>query len=611
MDKTKQYSLFDEAPESRTCQEPEVKGPQPLKQIRYSQPLTELSFDIEATGRDPLSDTIVGIALCREKGMAYYVPIRHSPESNVPNVPDAIEVLKETLEDESIPKIGHNLKYDMLILKQEGINVKGALYDTMVASYLLNPNKPNHSLEEVGLEYLSHKKVPFTEVLGKRHSFSEVAVDEAVTYAAEDAELAMELKCILFEKLKDEGLEKLYLDIEMPLIYVLADMEQAGVKINNARLEELSGELGIELGTIESRIYAIAGETFNINSPKQLGNILFKTLGLQPGKKTKTGYSTGMNVLEELAKDHELPGEILNYRTLYKLKTTYLDALPKLINRKTNRIHTSFNQTVTATGRLSSSEPNLQNIPIRGEWGTKIREAFTAETGHCLISSDYSQIELRVLAHISNDEGLTDAFIKDIDVHSRTAAELFGISLESVTQEMRRIAKTVNFGVVYGISPYGLSEALDISPKEAGQYIDQYFEKHKGVRAYMERTIAEAKQAGYVITLLGRKRPVPEINSTNSNIRQQAERLAINSPIQGTAADLIKIAMINIHNRLKREKLKTRMVLQIHDELLCEAPENEAGIIKDMIRHEMENAISLSVPLKVDIGVGKNWSEAH
>ena len=617
MDKTKQYSLFDEVPESRPDQGTEVKSPlppdikQPLKQVRYSQPLTELSFDIEATGRHPLSDTIVGIALCREKGKAYYVPIKHSPETKVPNVPEALEVLKETLEDETIPKIGHNLKYDMLILRPEGINVKGVLYDTMVAAYLLNPNKPNHSLEEVGLEYLSHKKMPFSEILGKRHSFSEVAVDEAVKYAAEDAELAMELKGILFEKLRGEGLEKLYFDIEMPLIYVLADMEQAGVKINKARLEELSGELGAELGKIESRIYAIAGETFNINSPKQLGNILFKTLGLQPGKKTKTGYSTGMNVLEELAKDHELPGEILNYRTLYKLKTTYLDALPKLINKRTNRIHTSFNQTVTATGRLSSSEPNLQNIPVRGEWGTKIREAFIAENGHCLISSDYSQIELRVLAHISNDEGLKDAFIQDIDVHSRTASELFGVPLGSVTQEMRRIAKTVNFGVVYGISPYGLSEALDISPGEAGQYIDQYFEKHKGVRAYMKSTIAEAKQTGHVMTLLGRKRPVPEINSTNSNIRQQTERLAINSPIQGTAADLIKIAMINIHNRLKREKLKTRMVLQIHDELLCEAPEDEASIAKDLIRHEMENALSLSVPLKVDIGIGKNWAEAH
>lgn len=614
MDKTKQYSLFDEAPGKQAGQQPEVTNPQPadikqpLKQMQYSQPLTELSFDIEATGRDPLSATITGIALCRQKGTSYYVPIRHTAGLNVS---DALEVLKETLEDESISKIGHNLKYDILILRQEGIYVEGTLYDTMVASYLLNPNKPNHSLEDVGLEYLSHKKVPFVEVLGKRHSFAEVTVDEAVNYAAEDAELAMELKGILFEKLRSEGLEKLYLDIEMPLVYVLADMEQAGVKINNARLEELSKELGTELGLIESRIYDIAGERFNINSPKQLGNILFKTLGLQPGKRTKTGYSTGMDVLEELAKTHELPGEVLNYRTLYKLKTTYLDALPRLINEKTGRVHTSFNQTVTATGRLSSSEPNLQNIPVRGEWGTKIREAFTAEKGHCLISSDYSQIELRVLAHISGDEGLTDAFIKDIDVHSRTAAELFGIPLGSVTQEMRRIAKTVNFGVVYGISPYGLSEALDISPREAGQYIDQYFEKHKGVKFYMEKTIAEAKLFGYVMTLLGRKRPVPEINSTNSNIRQQTERLAINSPIQGTAADLIKIAMINIHTRLKREKLKTRMVLQIHDELLCEAPEDEAEIVKDMIRHEMENALPLSVPLKVDIGVGKNWAEAH
>ncbi|MCL4536849.1 MAG: DNA polymerase I [Nitrospirae bacterium] len=603
-----QFSLFKSSKGTETEQTVSETPPAPSPITHHSSPITELSFDIEATGRNPISGSIVGIALCREKGRAYYVPIRHKHDTNIP---EAFDILKGVLEDESIPKIGHNLKYDILILRQEGIHVKGRLYDTMLASYLLNPNKPDHSLEDVGLEYLFYKKRPFTEVLGKRHSFSEVSIDEATQYAAEDAELAMELKEILFERLKTEGLEDLYFNMEMPLIYVLTDMEEIGVRINKGRLEELSKELDRDLGIIESKIYNIAGESFNINSPQQLQKILFEKIGLKPLKKTKTGYSTGMDVLEELSKTHELPMEILNYRTLYKLKTTYVDALPKLIDKKTGRTHTSFNQTVTATGRLSSSEPNLQNIPIRGEWGTKIREVFIADEGCVLISADYSQVELRILAHISGDEGLIDAFSKDIDIHTRTAAELFNIPKESVTEEMRRIAKTVNFGVVYGISPFGLSEALNIAPKEAAAYIEQYFKKHEGVKNYMDDAIKVARENGYVKTLMGRKRPIPEINSHNTNIRQQAERLAINTPIQGTAADLIKIAMINIWKRLKERNLETRMILQIHDELLFEVPEPEIEIAKNLIKYEMENALSLSVPLKVDMGWGKNWAEAH
>jgi DNA polymerase-1 len=570
--------------------------------------LTELCFDVEATGRNPISDSVVGIALCREKGKAYYIPIRHAGGTNID---DALTILKNTLEDEHISKIGHNLKYDILILRKEGIRVKGKLYDTMLASYLLNPNKPDHSLEDVSLEYLFYKKRPFSDALGKRHSFSDVPIDEAAQYAAGDAELAMELKEILFEKLKNEGLDNLYFNIEMPLIYVLADMEEAGTKIDKDRLAELSKELGRELETLQTRIYAIAGETFNINSPRQLGKILFENLGLKPGKKTKTGYSTGMDVLEDLARTHELPREILNYRTFYKLKTTYVDALPKLINETTGRIHTSFNQTVTATGRLSSSEPNMQNIPIRGEWGTRIREVFIADKKCVLISADYSQVELRVLAHMSNDRGLIDAFKKDIDIHTRTASELFNIPAEEITPDMRRMAKTVNFGIIYGISPFGLSEALNIPPKEAGIIIEQYFEKHKGVKDYIDNTLSAARNNGFVTTLLGRKRPVPEINSSNPNIRQQTERMAINTPIQGTAADLIKIAMINIWNGLKKQRLKTRMILQVHDELLFEVPENEIEDAKKLIKCGMENALKLSVPLKVDIGAGKNWAEAH
>jgi len=570
--------------------------------------ISELSFDIEATGRDPLSDSIVGIALCKEKGRSYYVPVRHTGPCNVQ---DALSILTPVLEDPAVAKVGHNLKYDMLMLRQEGIHVRGMLYDTMVASYLLNPIKPDHSLQDAAVEHLGHKKRPFTEVLGKRASFAEVPLDEATQYAAEDAELAMELKDILFDKLQSAGLQRIYFEIEMPLIYILTDMEETGIKINRERTEEISKELDRELEELQSKIYILAGSTFNINSPRQLGKVLFDDLGLKPLKKTKTGFSTSMDVLEELSKSHELPREILNYRSFYKLKTTYTDALPKLINAKTGRIHTSFNQTVTSTGRLSSSDPNLQNIPIRGEWGTKIREIFIADEGHMLVSADYSQIELRILAHMSEDESLIDAFKKSIDVHTRTASEIFGVPLEAVTSDMRRAAKVVNFGIVYGMSAYGLSDALSISPKEAAVYIENYFKKHAGVKRFMEHTIQTARQNGYVTTLLGRIRPLPEITSTNAAIRQQAERLAINTPVQGTAADLIKIAMVRVSKTLQARNLLTKMLLQIHDELLFEVPENEIDETQELITLEMEAALELSVPLKVEFGRGKNWADAH
>ncbi len=570
--------------------------------------VSELSFDIEATGRDPLSDTIVGIALCKEKGKSYYVPVRHTGPCNIQ---DALSILMPVLEDPAVAKIGHNLKYDMLMLRQEGVHVRGMLYDTMVASYLLNPVKPDHSLQDAAVEHLAHKKRPFAEVLGKRTSFAEVPIEEATRYAAEDAELAMELKDILFDKLQSAGLERIYFEIEMPLIYILTDMEEAGIKINRERTEELSKELDRELEALQSRIYMLAGSTFNINSPRQLGKVLFDDLGLKPMKKTKTGFSTSMDVLEELSKSHELPREILNYRSFYKLKTTYTDTLPKLINPRTGRIHTSFNQTVTSTGRLSSSDPNLQNIPIRGEWGTKIREIFIADEGHVLVSADYSQIELRILAHMSEDESLIDAFKNSIDIHARTASEIFGAPLDAVTSDMRRAAKVVNFGIVYGMSAYGLSEALSIPPREAAIYIENYFNKHAGVKRFMERTIQSAQQNGYVTTLLGRIRPLPEITSANAVIRQQTERLAVNSPIQGTAADLIKIAMVRVSKALQARNLSARMLLQIHDELLFEVPENEINETLELISLEMEAALDLSVPLKVEIGWGKNWADAH
>lgn len=567
------------------------------------------ALDIETTGRDPLKDDIVGIALCADKGRAFYIPFSHGGLQDQIKKEEGLNLLKDLLENKDIPKIGHNLKFDISFLKKRGINVSGLLYDTMIASYLLNPNRPNHNLEEVAFGYLSYRKKTFPEVLGKRSSFAEVPIDEATSYASEDAALAYELKEILFQGLKEEGLDDVYRDIEMPLINVLIDMEMEGFMIDSNKLREMSKEIEREIESIQRRIYFLAGEEFNINSPKQLSRVLFHSLGLKPGKKTKTGFSTELSVLEDLAEFHELPREILNYRSLSKLKSTYTDILPNLVNPLTGRVHTSFNQTVTATGRLSSSEPNLQNIPVKGEWGRRIREAFISKPGNLILSADYSQIELRILAHLSNDKGLIDAFLKGIDIHSRTASELFNVEIESVTQDMRRVAKTVNFGVIYGISPFGLSEALNISREEARQYIDGYFERHRGVKDYIERSLKEAYERGYVKTMFGRKRPIPELKTKTT--RQLGERLAINSPIQGTAADIIKLAMINIQRVIKEKRLGTKMILQVHDELVFEVPEEEVSVATDIVKDKMERVVTLSVPLKVEIGIGRNWSDAH
>jgi DNA polymerase-1 len=571
------------------------------------------AFDTETTNRDPMIARLVGLSICSKKERASYIPISHSYEG-VPrqiNKEDLFGILGRIFEDESIDKAGHNIKYDIMVLRKEGIDVKGPVFDTMIAAYLLNPNKPNHSLEEVSLEYLSYRKKTFMEVLGRRNSFAEVPLEEAVPYACDDASLSFELKEILHGKLMENSLEKLYLDIEEPLIYVLADMEMAGLKVDLEKISEISKELERELDGITRRIYFLAGCEFNINSPRQLADILFHNLGLQPGKKTKTGFSTGMGVLEELAQTHELPREILNYRSLNKLKTTYIDVLPALINPRTGRIHTSFNQTVTATGRLSSSEPNLQNIPVKGDWGRRIRETFVAEENNILLSADYSQVELHILAHLSNDAGLIEAFRDNLDIHARTASEILGIPIDRVTADMRRIAKTVNFGVIYGISPYGLSETLNISREEAREYIDHYFKRHPGVKSYIEQCLEEAREKGYVATIFGRKRAIPEIRSKNLNTRQQGERLAINSPIQGAAADIIKIAMINIRKKFIKNGLKVRMILQVHDELLFELPAPELDTVRKIVKEEMEGVVALSVPLRVGINYGRNWAEAH
>ncbi len=574
----------------------------------------ELSIDTETTSRSPMTADLVGISLSVTPDKAYYVPITHE----YPGVPDQLSKkyvvgkIKKMLEDSEILKTGHNIKYDLIILKNEGINMQGISFDTMLASYLLNPNKTNHNLKDVSMDYLGIKKLSFGDVVKKdKRDFREVAVDEAARYSGEDAAVTLSLKKYFKPELKKEGLDKLFTDIEIPLIEVLADMEMAGVKIDLGLMKSFSKKMANELLSIEKRIYFIAGEEFNINSPKQLQVILFEKLGLRPVKKTKTGYSTNVDVLEQLALEHELPQEIIEYRVLSKLKSTYVDALPRLVNTGTGRLHTSFNQTVTATGRLSSSDPNLQNIPIRGEWGKRIREAFIAVKGNVLLSSDYSQIELRILAHMSGDKGLIEVFQNDGDIHTMTACDLFGVSDNDVTDEMRRTAKTVNFGIIYGISPYGLSQQLRIGIDEAKSYIDTYFARHSGVRDYMLTLINNASKSGYVATLFKRKRAIPELKSSNKNIRQLGERLATNSPVQGSAADVIKISMINIRNRLACEKLESKMLLQVHDELLFEVPEKEKEVLKRLVREEMEHAVKLEVPLKVDMGTGRNWAEAH
>jgi DNA polymerase-1 len=444
--------------------------------------------------------------------------------------------------------------------------------------------------------------------VGKK-SFQKLKVDAAASYACEHASVALELAGMLFDRIEEEDLEEVYGMVEMPLIYVLAEMEEAGMKLDTGLLEAFSKEMERDLDAIEKRVYFLAGGEFNIGSPKQLAKVLFEQLGLRPGKKKKTGYSTEVSVLEELALEHELPGEVLNWRSLSKLKSTYVDVLPGLVNPKTGRLHTTFNQAATATGRLSSSNPNLQNIPIRGDWGTRIREAFVADEGCVLVSADYSQIELRILAHISGDRALTEAFKDGVDVHTKTAAEIFGVSQKKVTAEMRRVAKTVNFGVVYGITSFGLSQTLGVSRAEAQEYIDLYFKRHSGVKK--DRIIVEANDKGFVRTLYGRKRPMPELKNNNAQTRQLGERLAMNTPIQGTAADVIKLAMINIAKRIKEEKLKGRMILQVHDELVFECPKDEEKAFLKLVKEEMEGAASLDVPLSVDIGSGANWAEAH
>ena len=593
-----------------------------VKLVEELSGLKEFAFDFETTSEDPMLATPVGVSFSWKIGHAVYVPMYPAPSSAMQNIQKrcgvdidiALAALKPIFEDEKIKKVGQNIKYEYIVLANYDIELKGISFDTMVASYVLNPSKLNHNLEDICLEYLSHKMTtPIQELLGKGKTaitMDKVDVKKVADYCCEDSDVTLRLKKILEKDIADKGLDQLFHDVEIPLIKVLAIMEINGVSIDKEYLAGLSKEMEHKLGKLTKEIYEIAGEGFNINSPKQLSKILFEKLKLPIVKKTKTGISTNEEVLVKLAAKHKLPKLLLEYRELAKLKSTYIDSLPELINPKTGRVHTSFNQTVTATGRLSSSEPNLQNIPIKTDEGKKIRKAFIPSSDkNVLLSADYSQIELRILAHLSGDKELTKAFKEGLDIHAYTASLVFGVKEKDVTAEMRGMAKTVNFGIVYGMSPYGLSQSLGIGVDKAKEFIDAYFERYPDVRQYLEGLITEAREKGFVTTILGRRRYIPEINNQNMQIRQFAERTAINAPIQGSAADVIKVAMIAINEKLLKGGMKTKMTLQVHDELVFDCPEAELDKAGKIVREGMEEVIKLRVPVEAHIEVGKNWLE--
>jgi DNA polymerase-1 len=574
----------------------------------------EFALDTETTDLNPINADLVGISLSHKEKEAYYVPVGHTDKKDNLDLGSTVEHLKHILEDDKIKKIGHNLKYDLEVLRRCGIELKGLGFDTMVASYLLNPSFRQHNLNYLALEHLDHSMIPITDLIGsgkKQKNFAQVPIKDACGYSCEDVDFTLRLQEVFSPKLSLLSLEKLFYEVELPLIEVLAEMEMVGVSIDSAYLKELSHQAEGQMEGLTRRIYDLAGREFNINSPQQLSQVLFEDLKLPSVRRTakRTGFSTDIGVLETLAKEHPLPAVLLEYRQLSKLKSTYIDTLPKLVNPRTKRIHTSFNQTVTATGRLSSSDPNLQNIPIRTDLGKKIRKAFVPkDKNFLLLSADYSQVELRILAHFSQDHTLLNSFKKGEDIHSRTAGEVYGVRIDRVTPEQRAIAKTTNFAIIYGVSAYGLSQQTAMTVQEAAAFIDVYFKRYPRVKEYIQQMIELAREQGFVTTLLGRRRYIPEINSPNRQKREFAERTAINTPIQGSAADLIKVVMIDIQKELKNRK--SRMILQVHDELVFEVHKDELDEIKDMVKDKMENTVDLEVPVKVDIGVGENWLEA-
>ncbi len=612
--------IFSKPAEKKAKEYKTILGKEELLNLMaYVKNTGKFAVDTETTSQNPMLAKLVGISISTEENKAYYIPCSHDYEKAPEQIGtrELLKIIKPVMENSRIKKIGQNIKYDWIVLTRHGVNLDGVFFDTMIASYLLNPSKRAHGLDRIARDFLDHKTTTYSDVAGKGKkeiNFSKVRLEKAGPYACEDADITFMAYKVLKKKVEEIGLTKLMNEVEIPLIPVLKKMEMTGICVDREKLEELSASFARRLENLEDEIYKIAGEKFNIKSSKQLGEILFEKLGLPIIKKTKKtkGYSTDVEVLTRLAETHKLPALILRHRSLAKLKSTYSDALLSLIHPETGRIHTSYNQTVTATGRLSSSEPNLQNIPIRTSEGIQIREAFIPKKGWKFLSVDYSQIELRLLAHYSGDENLIKAFKEDEDIHTRTASHVFGIDPELVSRDLRRQAKAINFGIIYGMGPFSLSKELGISRKMATRYIKNYFERYKGVKKFIDKTIEKTRATGKTSTLLGRIRLLPEINSSNANIRKFAERTAVNTPIQGTAADLIKLAMIRVDKALTRKKLKSAMLLTVHDELVFELPPDEKESLKGLVTDIMENIWEdLQVPLKVNAAFGDNWAYAH
>jgi len=576
---------------------------------------SRVSLDTETTHIWPRWAEIVGYSFSWKEGEAYYLPVK-APAGEACLAPQkTLEALRCVLENPQVKKIGQNLKYDAIVLRNAGVHLQGIAFDTMLASYLLDAGERSHNLDDLAFRYLDHQTTKITDLIGKgkdQKRMDEVPVAAVGPYAAEDADIPLRLEPLLAARLEESNLRRLFNEVEVPLIDVLAEMESTGIRVDTDVLAKMSQEFGARIEQLETDIHDLAGRPFNIASPKQLAAILFDELQLPVIKKTKTGPSTDASVLEELAVQHPLPAKILSYRQYAKLKGTYLDALPTMVHVETDRIHASFNQVVAATGRLSSSDPNLQNIPVRSEAGRQIRSAFMpGESGWKLLAADYSQIELRILAHFSADTTLCQAFDEDEDIHARVASEVYDVAIERVSSDMRRSAKAVNFGVIYGQSPFGLARSLSIDQDKAAEFIDAYFARYPGIEDFLKKTLAECRKNGYVETILGRRRAIRGVRADAGRIRNLPERTAINTVVQGSAADLIKLAMLSVHRRARREKLAARMLLQIHDELVFEVPPDELDYLGELVTQEMVGVLKLSVPLKVDLKSGDNWADCE
>jgi DNA polymerase-1 len=573
-----------------------------------------LAVDVETTGLDALSCGLLGIALAVDPERPWYIPLSHQNVKAL-SLDQVRRVLGPLFSDDAWPKVGQNLKFDLQVLRRYGLELKGIAFDTLLASYCLNPSRRTHNLKQLSLDLLGEAMTPIVELIGKgpqQITMDQVEVSVAARYAGGDVAAVLRLKNLMEPQLKEKKMERLFWDVEMPLVPILAAMEERGIRVDTAELLRLQDDLEGDIHSLQMEMSELAGETLNFNSSQQLGVLLFEKLKLPVIRRTKTGYSTDEEVLQKLSSQHPLPAKVLEYREKAKLKSTYVEGLLAQVNTQTGRVHGRFHQAVTATGRLSSSDPNLQNIPIRTKEGRRIRQAFVPEGGHVFLSADYSQIDLRVLAHMSQDPVLSQAFRQGEDIHAATAREIFGLKEgDSVTEEARRVAKSVNFGIVYGQTPFGLSQQLGIDRAAAKAHIDRIFERYKGVAEWIQKTLAQAREEGCVRTLLNRVRYLPEIKASNPAVRGFAERVAMNTPIQGTSADIIKVAMVNVDRLIREKGWKLRMLLQVHDDLLFEVPEEEMGVAPPLIQTQMERALPLDVPLRVVLKKGENWANLH